>query len=449
MTLEERINFCRECEHKGFSPHHGIFCRLTGEKPDFEESCEFFTGDRQKVEKLISEKKEREIKHEDLIKTGAKFSITQLLIPGKKYLFTPLIFYSLIIIYISMVLSGTNPFFVDIDSLTKWGGNYKISTYYGEYWRLITALFLHGGIVHLVANLYAFLIVAILLEPLIGKWRFGIAFLLTGIAASLTSLWRNPALISVGASGAVFGLFGIYVALLTTSAVSKKTRIIVLPGMIIYIVFNLLSGMVNPIVDNHAHIGGFLSGLIMGYVLLPAIKNPEDNVKNNMRIISVAAGVVVYAVIAFQGAKPVIRYQQYMKRFSEVERIALNFYRLPEDASSNDALYMLEHDGIKNWSVCLNITYKIDLIDNLPQTLYNKNELVRQYVKKQQIIYHFLKLKILKNTYRYDDLIRNNIKELNAILLKLNAMGFSAGRAMKIAEHAQKEQGGFAPYNDY
>jgi rhomboid protease GluP len=443
MTLEERINYCRVCEHKGFNPKYGIFCRLSGEKPDFEESCEFFTGNRQEIEKLISEKKKREQNREDLIKTNSKIKIGDLLIPGKKYLFTPLIIYSFLIIYFLMIFSGVNPFLPDMASLIKWGGNYKILTYEGEYWRLATALFVHAGIIHLVANLYAFLIIAILLEPLIGKFRFGTAFLLTGIAASLTTLWQNVAFISVGASGAILGLFGIYIALLTTSAVSKKTRIIILPSMLLYIVFNIFAGLVNPLVDNAAHIGGFISGLIMGYLLLSSIKYPEDKIKNSMRIITFAVAVAIYSVIVFQRAEPVVNYQKLMLQFTKAEKTALSYYRLPEDSHYNDVLYALEYTGFKNWTLCLNITYSIDIIYNLPDEVYKRNDLIRKYIKKQQLIYRFLELKIMENTNEYDERIKNDIKEMNLILQKLNAQGFSAEKALKIAEHAQKE---YVPY---
>jgi rhomboid protease GluP len=86
--------------------------------------------------------------------------------------------------------------------LLNWGANYRPYITDGQWWRLLTSVFLHGGIMHLVANMYGLLFIGIFLEPLLGKTRYAIFYLLTGILASCASIWWHDATVSVGASGA-------------------------------------------------------------------------------------------------------------------------------------------------------------------------------------------------------------------------------------------------------
>ncbi|MEJ7610097.1 MAG: rhomboid family intramembrane serine protease [Ferruginibacter sp.] len=93
----------------------------------------------------------------------------------------------------------------------KWGSNYGPLTLSGDPWRLITNVFIHFGIIHLAMNMYCLYIIGSYLEPMLGKTKFITAYLCTGILASLTSLWwHNESVNSAGASGAVFGLYGLF-----------------------------------------------------------------------------------------------------------------------------------------------------------------------------------------------------------------------------------------------
>jgi membrane associated rhomboid family serine protease len=97
-------------------------------------------------------------------------------------------------------------------------------------------------------------------------------YLITGIAASLTSLWWHPATVSIGASGAIFGLYGVFLALLTTKffpPIFKKSFAL---SIVVFVGGNLLIGLSGGI-DNAAHLGGLVSGLIAGYLLYPFLKD--------------------------------------------------------------------------------------------------------------------------------------------------------------------------------
>ncbi|MEO5943762.1 MAG: rhomboid family intramembrane serine protease [Ferruginibacter sp.] len=128
-----------------------------------------------------------------------------------------------LLIFILMVFDGAGV--MEPNSLVhiKWGSNYSVLTLSGDWWRLITNIFIHFGIIHVLFNMYALYMVGVYLEPMLGKTKYLVAYFCTGVIASLTSLWwHKEGINSAGASGAIFGMFGLFLALLTTDLIPKK-----------------------------------------------------------------------------------------------------------------------------------------------------------------------------------------------------------------------------------
>nr|AIY60774.1 rhomboid protein Pintu32689 [Pinellia ternata] len=134
-------------------------------------------------------------------------------------------------------------------------------------WRLITSMWLHAGVVHLIVNMLSLIIIGIRLEQQFGFVRIGIIYLLSGFGGSiLSSLFiRNN--ISVGASGALFGLLGSMLAELITNWTIYSNKAAALFSLLVIVLINLAVGIL-PRVDNFAHIGGFLTGFLVGFILL-------------------------------------------------------------------------------------------------------------------------------------------------------------------------------------
>lgn len=195
-------------------------------------------------------------------------------LPKKGFYITPIIMDLNILIFIIMVFSGLGFISFKAADLLAWGANFKPLTTNGEWWRLITNTFLHGGLIHLLANMYGLLFVGIFLEPRLGRTKFAIIYLTTGILASIASLWWHNATVSIGASGAIFGLYGVFVALLLTKVFPKDFSKAFLTSTLIFIGYNLLAGFTGGI-DNAAHIGGLISGFIIGLILYPQLKRDE------------------------------------------------------------------------------------------------------------------------------------------------------------------------------
>ncbi|CAI9093965.1 OLC1v1029589C1 [Oldenlandia corymbosa var. corymbosa] len=134
-------------------------------------------------------------------------------------------------------------------------------------WRLITCIWLHAGVIHLLANMLSLVFIGIRLEQQFGFVRVGAVYLLSGIGGSILSSLFIQRSISVGASGALFGLLGAMLSELLTNWTIYSNKAAALITLVIIILVNLALGIL-PHVDNFAHIGGFLTGFLIGFVLL-------------------------------------------------------------------------------------------------------------------------------------------------------------------------------------
>ncbi|WP_184549054.1 rhomboid family protein [Mucilaginibacter sp. FT3.2] len=203
--------------------------------------------------------------------SSAMDDLKNIFVPREGYYFTPIIINLNLLIYIVMVCAGLGFITFSSADLLKWGANYRPAIQNGEYWRLLTNVFLHGGLLHVLFNMYGLMFVGIFLESLMGGKRYLSAYLFTGILASIASAWWHPATVSIGASGAIFGMYGIFLALLTTNLFPSTFKKSFLISTSVFVGYNLLNGLAGGI-DNAAHIGGLISGLIIGYALYPSLK---------------------------------------------------------------------------------------------------------------------------------------------------------------------------------
>jgi rhomboid protease GluP len=194
--------------------------------------------------------------------------------PVRGYTATPIILMLNVLVFLLMVGMGVSPTEPSARHILDWGGNWGAATMSGEWWRLLTCAFVHIGFVHLAMNMVALVYVGAFLEPLVGTGRFAGAYLITAVTGSLLSLAIHPDTISAGASGAIFGMFGVLLSLLTTRLIPPDIRKRLLLLMGFYVVYNLLYGLKEGI-DNAGHIGGLIGGLAIGYLLYPMLKKAQ------------------------------------------------------------------------------------------------------------------------------------------------------------------------------
>jgi len=141
---------------------------------------------------------------------------------------------------------------------------------HGQYWRFITPIFLHANLLHIALNMFNFAVLGVFLERIAGHLRFLLIYLLAGVFSVITSFYFAPHDISVGASGAIFGLVGAYsIFVLIHRRAFRRGGIPTLLWIAIVIALNLSIGFFIQNVDNYAHVGGLLSGCILGWLFMP------------------------------------------------------------------------------------------------------------------------------------------------------------------------------------
>jgi len=173
-----------------------------------------------------------------------------------------------LIVYVLMLASGVDFFAPTTVDVLKWGGCNDATILHGQSWRLVTAMFVHFGILHLFMNLYALYDLGSTLERIVGKARFILAYLATGVLGGLVSqLWHlGTYSVEAGASGGVFGIIGVLIALLTTQLFPDEVRTPYLKRVLGMVAINIVYGMQGS-VNMAAHMGGLVSGFILGYGL--------------------------------------------------------------------------------------------------------------------------------------------------------------------------------------
>ncbi|MFA5971180.1 MAG: rhomboid family intramembrane serine protease [Lentimicrobiaceae bacterium] len=338
--------------------------------------------------------------------------------PTKGFFVTPLLLDINILLFILMVISGVNIMLPDNESLLKWGANFRPLTMEGEWWRLITNCFLHIGIFHLLMNMYALLYIGVLLEPLLGRTRFISAYLLTGITASIASLWWHDLIISAGASGAIFGMYGVFLAMLTTNLIEKTTRKALLTSIAIFVGYNLIYGLKGGI-DNAAHIGGLIGGIIIGYAFIPSLKKPED-VKLKLSTIGLLTLLILTSsfIVYKNTSNDIGKYDKKIKTFVSNESMAIEVFNLPENTPKDQLLYGLKERGIYYWNENIKLLDEVEKLD-LPSEIHNKNSKLKQYCELRIKSYELYYKTISEDTHIYKFQIENFERQIGTIINEL------------------------------
>jgi len=223
-----------------------------------------------------------------------------------------------IAVFVAMIAHGVSPSSPTSSDLVHWGANLGWQDYalplvkdangmviggffHAQWWRLVTATFVHVGVLHLATNMWCLWNLGLLGEPLLGPWGLAATYLLTGVAGNLLSTAVHPEIIGAGASGAVFGIAGILIVLLSNKRLPipwpelKKLR----RSVIQFALLNLVIGLATSVhdfgvhIDNMAHIGGFLCGLVLGVPLLPRMTEGRVRYLARQKIVFVGGALVL------------------------------------------------------------------------------------------------------------------------------------------------------------
>ena len=205
-----------------------------------------------------------------------------------------------VLVFLAMQFAGAG--FITSNAVVHiaWGSNFGPFTSDGEWWRLLTSTFLHFGILHLLFNMWAIAATGPLVERLYGSIAYGYAYLLAAVAASLTSIAVHPQLNSAGASGAIFGVYGLLLAALLRGGRSIPRGVVkpLRTSVLIFTLYSLSTGFISAGVDNSAHVGGLAAGFLLGLAFARGEIAERERSWAPVFATAVAAGAILFAGIA-------------------------------------------------------------------------------------------------------------------------------------------------------
>jgi membrane associated rhomboid family serine protease len=193
-------------------------------------------------------------------------------------------------------------------TLVGWGGNFGPRTTNGEWWRLLTSVFVHSGMLHLLANLIGLVQIALILERLVGRLAFAAVYVTAGVFASMVSLSAYPLAVSVGASGAIFGLYGLLLAsaiwgLLHRSIVTIPLMAVprLVPAAAVFILYNVSTDGLGI----NAELAGLLAGLACGLFLARGVSDGQPPARHVAAAMAVAVVIAVASAVTLRGVTDV------------------------------------------------------------------------------------------------------------------------------------------------
>lgn len=196
-------------------------------------------------------------------------------------------------VFIAMAMAGISLTEPTTQQLLPWGANVGPLTLSGQWWRVVTYMFVHGGILHIGFNMWCLWDLGALCESVYGPWTYLGLYFISGIAGGLASVGWHPYGVSVGASGAIFGLAGALIASFKLGEFSLPRAAIsgVLRSLLVFVAFNLIWGFMSTLTDNAAHLGGLLSGAMIGALVALLAPDPRA-VGKRVLALGLAAAVV-------------------------------------------------------------------------------------------------------------------------------------------------------------
>lgn len=239
----------------------------------------------------------------------------------------------------------------NIETLLQFGAKSPFHIVEGEYWRFVTPVFLHIGIMHFVFNSVALLSLGALIEHIYGRTRYLLLYLLAGVAGNVASFLLSDS-IGAGASGAIFGALGamIYVVLHRKTAWTQALG----RDVLVILAINIVIGFFNPSIDNYAHFGGLIGGFLAAYALaLPGQRRPALQALSALVLVGAMALGMTYGIANGENSVGYLRYasqiaienKDYPLAIEHLERLTEED---PDDLPSQFNLAVL-YTQIGNW----------------------------------------------------------------------------------------------------
>ncbi len=201
-----------------------------------------------------------------------------------------------VLVFAIMVLRGVSAFDPTPQQAIAFGADFGPLTLSGQWWRLVTSMFVHFGLIHLGLNMWCLWNLGRAAESLLGRFSYLLAYLASGIFGSIASVYWHPQAAGAGASGAIFGLAGVLVSFVYLKKTPAHLQINnkMLGSLGTFIAYNLVFGAAIPGISNAAHLGGLVMGFAVG-VLLPPATASEPSRRVRLSIVTVLCTIALFA----------------------------------------------------------------------------------------------------------------------------------------------------------
>jgi rhomboid protease GluP len=229
-----------------------------------------------------------------------------------------------IIVFIAMVVSGAGLWHSSTEVQLVWGANFGPATQDGQSWRLGSALFVHFGLVHLAMNMLALWDAGRLVERMYGSARFLLLYFLSGLGGNLQSLvLHRGEVVSGGASGAIFGIYGALLVCLwdkRNQLQRREFRWLFWGGACFFILLFTVGQML-PIIDNAAHLGGLAAGVIAGVMLMRPLDRDAEDTSLPTRFSAAFVLAIAISILMLNIPAPRYRWSEELNARKEIARL--------------------------------------------------------------------------------------------------------------------------------
>ncbi len=357
-------------------------------------------------------------------------NVLYLFLPQKNYQITPILILINIALYFLKIIASIVYFSYvfkhklainEIENLYYYlGGNNREVVLNGQYWRLLTYQFIHGSFSHLFFNMYALAYIGLMVEHKLSAKKYLTIYILSGICGGVLSMFYHTDGFMVGASGAIMGMFGAFLALLVGKAFEKNATKAMLISTISVTLIMLLNGLRGGI-DNAAHIGGLVFGFLITVFLFH--HNPLNiKFQEKQRYF-----IAVLLAISFAIPSLVFMPHYQIKEFNLLEleyqlnaRKFTTIYLLKRDLSKEEKLNAIKINGIKVWKANDSIVKKMEVLTvekRQKQIISFHQKMVKRHLELVNLFYK--KTNNDGPTYLYDTDIQSLQMEINNIRLNI------------------------------
>jgi len=359
---------------------------------------------------------------------------------NRRPLFTYIFLGVNIAIFLLMALAGGS---TNESTLMAFGVKSNPQIARGEWWRFITPIFIHIGMLHLFFNSYALWIVGPQVEKLYGAARFVILYVLTGVAGVSASYFYHPQSESAGASGAIFGLFGVLLVfgVRYRNSIPPFFKRAVGTGVLPVIVINLIIGFTIPAIDNSAHIGGLLAGAALA-ALIPFQKPGAETqgIFRTVQMVLLAVIVVSFYAVAKNYDGPHLSVRNLRRSFTQILTTssttqdfidAINSAQNTFEESARE-LESRKTDNIG--SLKANTTKAIDRLRKIPSLASNVDELMAALLRVMQDQYELIQdvERADTVTFAHGRRLRENVRAFDEIMAQFSKWVETDGRRFGI-----------------